>query len=226
MEELDAPNPAEGRYDLVRPYVIGVVADVPRVTTGGWYVPPGRIIAPVPDEPTAPMADSSQPSTNKPLIYRWPATMAGVAGIAVLICLGFLGTPRHAPAVVAAKCGSSGCQLGAPRSPVTVFQATITSSHRTHSSSARSAMQADSLGQDAAVTAPASTTTPSTSLTRSGSPPVTIHSCGPMTSQWFVSQPWGNTCFPQEPGMPHHNQPGPGGAGPGSSGPRGNGTHR
>jgi hypothetical protein len=230
MEELGAPSPAESHYDLVRPYIIGVVADLPRSTSDGWYVPAGRIIAPVLDEQPAYMTDSGQPPVTKRPVHHRLVAIAVAAAFFALISLAFLGGSRHGPAVLAAKCGSSGCQLAAPQSPITVFQATINSGHRPHSSSARSAMQADNMSQGAAVTAPASSTTPSTSLTRSGSgsgsPPVTTQSCGPMTSQWFVSQPWGNTCHPQGSGMPRHNRRGPAGAGPGSSAPRGTGAQR
>lgn len=215
MEELGASNPAEGRYDLVRPYVIGVVADLPRSTSDGWYVPAGRIIAPVLDEPPAYMTGSGQPSTTKPSVHPGPVAIGFAAAFFALISLALLGGSSHGPAVLAAKCGSSGCQLGAPQSPITVFRATINSGHRSHSSSTRSAMQADNVSQDDAVT----TTTPSASLTGSGSPSATVQSCGPMTSPWFGGQPWGNTCLPRGSGMPRSNQRGPGG--PGSSGPRG-----
>jgi hypothetical protein len=176
MEDPGTPDQGERLGGLVRPYVIdtsaSASADIPRAAQDEWYVPPGQIIAHVPDEPPAYVADSDQPPTTRHPIYRQPVALAA-AGMAALVGFAILASPHQSPAPLAGKCPSSGCQQITLPTPIATFPVTITSSHSTHSSAVRPSAHMDNMNQSADVIAPA------TAATRSPSAPVANPSCDP-----------------------------------------------
>jgi hypothetical protein len=180
MEDPGTPDQGERLGGLVRPYVIdtsaSASADIPRAAQDEWYVPPGQIIARVPDEPPAYVADSDQPPTTRHPIYRQPVALAA-AGIAALVGFAILASPHQSPAPLAGKCPSSGCQQITLPTPIATFPVTITSDHPTRSSAMPPSAHMGNMNQSAGAIAPVIT------ATRSPSAPVATPSCDP--APWY-----------------------------------------
>jgi hypothetical protein len=177
MEDPGTPDQGERLGGLVRPYVIntsaGASADIPRAAQQDeWYVPPGQIIAHVPDETPAYVADSDQPPTTRHPIYRQPVALAAV-GIAALVGFAILASPHQSPAPLAGKCPSSGCQQITLPTPIATFPVTIASGHPAHPSVEPPSAHMNNMNQSAGAIAPV------TVATRSPSAPAATPSCDP-----------------------------------------------
>jgi hypothetical protein len=176
MEDTGPPDPGEKFAGLVRPYAIITNTDVPSQdsATGGWFSPPGQIIARIPDELPVRVVSSDQlPTTRRP-VYRGPITLAA-AGFATLACLAFLTSPHESsPTAVAGKCRLSGCYQVIQSAPVVFFPVTLTRKPGPKPPTMQSDMQVDNVKQAATANIPAETATHSPSP--SAAP--TTGSCG------------------------------------------------